>query len=234
MLPDTSSTTYTCAKQGNGWTALSTQRQGFELHLIQLYFRTGESLQSPLNPELLGQLLQFLDHLQAPFIVGGDWQTTVEELAATTIPCKFRSQILAAPRHSLQGSKIDFVLASSHCGLSQIGSKLGCALEAPLCTCPTTQLWPRRTTGAATEEIPTDRQELPSTQSLDQFTEDDGHFEMLGPDVARWATQTEKYLTQMLQTGRGSRVQLFQAPLLSSSKPEVWKKGSAAFWEKMG
>ena len=35
------------------------QRDGLELYLIQLYLRTGEPLQSPLNAELLGQLLQF-------------------------------------------------------------------------------------------------------------------------------------------------------------------------------
>lgn len=55
--------------------------------------------------------------------------------------------------------------------------------------------------------------------------------------LARWATQTEKYLTQHLHqpvTGRGSQVHLFQAPLASSTKPRVWKKGSAAFWEKLG
>ena len=46
-------------KHGNGWTALAMQRDGLELYLIQLYLRTGEPLQSPLNAELLGQLLQF-------------------------------------------------------------------------------------------------------------------------------------------------------------------------------
>ena len=76
------------------------------------------------------------------------------------------------------------------------------------------------------------------------FTEDDGPFEILGQtitglgsDLARWATQTEKYLTQGLHqpiTGRGSRISLLQAPLASSTKPRVWKKGSAAFWEKFG
>lgn len=47
----------------------------------------------------------------------------------------------------------------------------------------------------------------------------------------------EKYLTQHLHkpvAGRGSQVKLYTAPLASSSKPRVWKKGSAAFWEKMG
>ena len=75
------------------------QRDGLELYLIQLYLRTGEPLQSPLNAELLGQLLQFLDHLRAPFIIGGDWQTAPEDLAATTIPSKFRAQILATRPH---------------------------------------------------------------------------------------------------------------------------------------
>ena len=57
-------------KQGNGWTALCLQRQGQDIYIIQIYLRTGETLQSPLNAEFLGQLLHFLSHLQAPFIIG--------------------------------------------------------------------------------------------------------------------------------------------------------------------
>ena len=56
------------------------------------------------------------------------------------------------------------------------------------------------------------------------FWEDDGPFHImgqaitgLGSDFARWATQTEKYLTQLLHnptTGRGSKISIYQAPLV--------------------
>ena len=117
---------HTYTKQGNGWTALRMERQGGDLFLIQIYLKTGETFQSPLNADLLGQLLQFLGHLKSPFMIGGDWQNSPEDLAAT-IPSKFRAQILAKDEATtLQGSHLDFILPSmelSNC--NAIGKSLG-------------------------------------------------------------------------------------------------------------
>lgn len=53
-------------------------------------------------------------HLQAPFIIGGDWQNAPADLAATTIPSKFKAQIIATSGPTtLQGSHLDFILAST-------------------------------------------------------------------------------------------------------------------------
>lgn len=139
------------AKQGNGWTALAMQRQGIEIYLIQPYLRTGKTLQSPLNAEILGQLLQFLDHLHAPFIVGGDWQSAPEELAATAIPSRDLGH--SWPHNTpKQSPRLHFGLHFD-CGLPSTASKLGSTLEASLCpgsadshqspgatTCPTSGL----------------------------------------------------------------------------------------------
>ena len=75
------------------------------------------------------------------------------------------------------------------------------------------------------------------------FCEEDGPFHImgqtitgLGSDLARWATQTEKYLTQLLHNptkGRGSKISLFNAPLVDHTRSQVWKKGHLAFWEKL-
>ena len=62
--------------------------------VVQLYQRTGEALQSPLNAEILAELLSYLSQLNALFIVGGDWQNEPEALAATVIQSKFKAQIL--------------------------------------------------------------------------------------------------------------------------------------------
>ena len=237
---------HTYTKQGNGWTALAMQREGLELYLIQLYLRTGEPLQSPLNAELLGQLLQFLDHLQAPFIIGGDWQTAPEDLAATTIPSKFRAQILATPGPTtLQGSHLDFILASTSIASAlhleadwEVPWKPHCALslrfDCQQAALPVQQL----------QRFPPVARNYHPKHLWTSFQEDDGPFHILGQgitglgsDLARWATQTEKYLNQHLHnpvSGRGSQVHLYQAPLATSDKPRVWKKGSAAFWEKLG
>ena len=75
------------------------------------------------------------------------------------------------------------------------------------------------------------------------FWEDDGPFYImgqpitgLGSDLARWATQTEKYLTQLLHkpiTGRGSRINFYQAPLVDQGRSMTWRKGHLAYCEKM-
>ena len=237
---------HTYTKQGNGWTALVMQREGLEIYLIQLYLRTGEPLQSPLNADLLGQLLQFLDHLQAPFIIGGDWQTAPEDLAATTIPSKFRAQILATPGPTtLQGSQLDFILAST-----SIASALRLEADWEVPWKPHCALALHFDCAQAAVAVQQLQRFPPITRNYHpkhlwtSFTEEDGPFHILGQtitglgsDLARWATQTEKYLTQHLTrpvTGRGSQIQLRLAPLASSTKPRVWKKGSAAFWEKLG
>ena len=88
--------------------ALGLQRQGTTFFLIQLYLRTGETLQSPLNASILGNLLAFLEQIQAPFIVGGDWQNEPEALAATVIQSRFKAQIISPDASTtLQGSMID-------------------------------------------------------------------------------------------------------------------------------
>ena len=88
--------------------ALGLQRQGTTFFLIQLYLRTGETLQSPLNASILCNLLAFLEQTQAPFIVGGDWQNEPEALAATVIQSRFKAQIISpAGSTTLQGSMID-------------------------------------------------------------------------------------------------------------------------------
>ena len=83
--------------------------------------------------------------------------------------------------------------------------------------------------------------QLPGNWS--SFWEDDGPFHIMGQqitgigsDFARWATQTEKYLTQLLHhptTGRGSRINLYQAPLVDQGRSTTWRKGHLAYWEKM-
>lgn len=56
----------------------------------------------------------------------------------------------------------------------------------------------------------------------------------LGSDIARWATQTEKYLAQTLQqptAGRGSKVHLYRAPL---KNPRPGRKAAQPVGRKWG
>ena len=80
-------------------------------------------------------------------------------------------------------------------------------------------------------------------QCWSTFHEADGPFSIagiqiirLGSDLARWASQTEQYLTHQLHkptTGRGHHIQLRKAPLVDHIRPQVWKKGQLAYWERM-
>ena len=97
-----------------GWMAVGYQREGLHMAIIQLYLRTGETLQSPLNAEILSNLFAFLELLKAPFIIGGDWQNPPSELAAMVIQSKFKAHLLAGEASTtLQGSEIDYFLVSN-------------------------------------------------------------------------------------------------------------------------
>ena len=161
-------------------------------------------------------------------------------------PAKFRAQILATPGPTtLQGSHLDFILASTSIASAlrleadwEVPWKPHCALalqfDCAQAAVPVQQL----------QRFPPITRNYHPKHLWTSFNEEDGPFHIigqnitgLGSDFARWATQTEKYLTQHLHkpvTGRGSQVRLHQAPLASSTKPRVWKKGSAVFWEKTG
>ena len=221
------------------------ERQGGDFFLIQVNLKTGESFQSPLKVELLGQLLHFLGHLQSPFVIGGDWQNSSEELASTIIPSKFRAQILAKDEAStLQGSHLDYILASTsiYSALQlhhnwEVPWKPHCALDLKFncewAALPVQQL----------QRFPPIARSAQLPRNWTTFEESNGPFEMLGElitglgsDLARWATRTEKYLTQLLRkptTGRGSHVIYQHGPLLDANKPRIWKNGSPSFWEKM-
>ena len=236
---------HTCTKQGNGWAALRMERQGGDLFLIQVYLKTGESFQSPLNAELLGQLLQFLGHLHSPFIIGGDWQNSPEELASTIIPSKFRAQTPAKDEATtLQGSHLDYILASTsiYSALQlhhnwEVPWKPHCALQLSF-NCEWAALSVQQL-----HNFPPIARAAQLPRNWTTFEETNAPFKMLGElvtglgsDLARWASRTEKYLTQLLHkptSGRGSQIKLQQGPLLDATKPRIWKNGSPAFWEKM-
>ena len=232
-------------KEGNGWMSVGLQRQGVMIFLIQLYLRTGETLQSPLNAEIWAQLLQYLSHLNAPFIVGGDWQNEPEALAATVIQSKFKAQILDTQcSTTLHGAQLDYLLVSRQLASSltltadwDVPWKPHCALaitfQCDHIAVPVQQL----------QRFPPIGKTFQLPAMWTSFWEDEGPFHImgqaitgLGSDLARWATQTEKYLTQLLHNpmkGRGSKICLYNAPLVDHTRSQVWKKGHVAFWEKM-
>ena len=84
------------------------------IFLIQIYLKTGETLQSHNNSLILSNLMAFLHHLGAPFVIGGDWQNEPAALAATVIQSKFKAHIVdTGGSTTLQGSQLDFLLVSN-------------------------------------------------------------------------------------------------------------------------
>lgn len=65
-------------------------------------------------------------------------------------------------------------------------------------------------------------------------------FEIMGRPWVRFSqmgyTDREVPLANFAETYHGQRIhdKLHHAPLINASKPQVWKKGSAAYWDKMG
>ena len=230
---------------GNGWMSIGLQRQDSMIFIIQLYLKTGETLQSPSNADILGALLNYLSHIRAPFILGGDWQNDPGALAATVIQSRFRAEIMDTKGPTtLQGAQLDYLLVSNSLVQSitvaanwEVPWKPHCALEVTFncdyAAIPVQQLQRFPPIG--------NTHALPAAWT--SFWEDDGPFHImgqpisgLGSDFARWATQTEKYLTQLLHnptTGRGSKISIYQAPLVDHTRSQTWKKGSVAYWDKM-
>lgn len=152
------------------------------------------------------------------------------------IQSKFRATILdTGGSATLQGSHLDYLLVSN----TLVGSirvrvqacwdvpwRPHCALEVHLdCAQPALPAQQLQRFGRTLQ--------LPHLWT--SFQEDDGPFYGLGSDLARWATQTEKYVTQLLHkpvTGRGSNISLHQAPLVDSAASRTWMRGAVAFWEK--
>ena len=230
---------------GNGWTSIGLQRDNFQVFIIQIYLRTGETLQSTGNSLILSHLLAYLHHLKAPFIIGGDWQNDPEALAATVIQSKFKAAILdTGGSATLQGSQLDFLLVSnSLVGSLQVKAswevpwKPHCAIEVSFdCTQPALAV-------QQLQRFPPIGRTFQLPHPWTSFPETDGPFwilneriDGLGSDLARWATQTEQYITQLLHkpvTGRGSNISLLQAPLVDSTTSRTWMRGAVAFWEKL-
>ena len=158
---------------------------------------------------------------------------------------KFQCQIVdtGAPT-TLQGSQLDYLLVSNVLVSSiqlqpewEAPWKPHCGLAVTLsCDTPDVEV-------QQLQRFPPIGKVHTLPQCWSTFHEADGPFSIagiqitgLGSDLARWASQTEQYLTQQLHkptTGRGHHIQLRKAPLVDQIRQQVWKKGQLAYWERM-
>ena len=199
-------------------------RDGVHIAIIQLYLRTGETLQSSLNAEILANLFGFLNTVKAPFIIGGDWQKSSQ-------PWSFK----ASSRHTSRPLKarplcraVNWTTSSSPMRLEletlwDVPWRPHCALIIKYnCThvaIPVQQI----------RSFPPIGRAFNPEHAWSDFPEKTGPFYILnyqitglGTDLARWCTRSELYLTQQVQnpkTGRGSQVDLFTAPLSRAEQP---------------
>ena len=231
-------------KEGNGWMAVGYQRDGLHMAIIQLYLRTGETLQSPLNAEILSNLFGFLEILKAPFIIGGDWQNPPSELAAMVAQSKFKAHILAGEGPTtLQGSEIDYFLVSNtlHGSLKleltwEVPWRPHCALNLKYhsehLAIPVQQM----------RAFPPIGKALNPQHGWSEFQEPNGPFYILNyqitglsADLARWCAKSESYLTQQIQQprrGRGCQVEFYTGPLAGPHPAQLWKKDDQPFGRK--
>lgn len=224
--------------------AVGYQRDGLHMAIIQLYLRTGETLQSPLNAEILSNLFGFLEILKAPFIIGGDWQNPPSELAAMVAQSKFKAHILAGEGPTtLQGSEIDYFLVSNtlHGSLKleltwEVPWRPHCALNLKYhsehLAIPVQQM----------RAFPPIGKALNPQHGWSEFQEPNGPFYILNyqitglsADLARWCAKSESYLIQQIQQprrGRGCQVEFYTGPLAGPHPAQLWKKDDQPFGRK--
>ena len=92
--------------QGCGFVVVELPRIRWNLLVVSLYLKVDSGLQSYPNVEILSKLACLL-RTHRNFIVAGDWNVQIEELAGTSLP-----EVLSAEPSVVSGSTLDFGLAS--------------------------------------------------------------------------------------------------------------------------
>ena len=98
--------------QGCGFVAVELPRIRWNLLVVSLYLKVDSGLQSYPNVEILSQLACLL-RSHRNFIVAGDWNVQIEELAGTSLPEVLSAELLTDGQATVvSGSTLDFGLAS--------------------------------------------------------------------------------------------------------------------------
>ena len=98
--------------QGCGFVAVELPRIRWNLLVVSLYLKVDSGLQSYPNVEILSQLACLL-RSHRNFIVAGDWNVQIEELAGTSMPEVLSAELLTDGQATVvSGSTLDFGLAS--------------------------------------------------------------------------------------------------------------------------
>ena len=83
------------------------------VHIISVYLWTSEPPYSTRNRSLIESVAQLVDALDSPWIIGGDWQTTPETLAATNIEELLTGTIVAPTVPTCGDQTIDFFIVAT-------------------------------------------------------------------------------------------------------------------------
>ena len=231
-------------KEGCGWIACLVQKFQVELCVVSMYLKCGEGFQGDTNCEILAHLLSFLQNLTVAWVIVGDWNSPPQDLTATVLLQKFRCHVHAPETSTLQGSLLDYAVASTEItGALKLTDrwdvpwKPHCLLDVEIsmetCLRPILQL-------PHFEPVPALQQEA---IKWEHFVPHHVEAQVFGletnqqaNDLALWSTATEKYMFQnhdKIRLGRGSILHFVHQPLQPHRSSGIWKKGAPAFWNQL-
>ena len=78
--------------QGHGWLVAQWTFKDSTVTVVRFYMKSGEGLQGKTNSAIWGSLVAFLRNLQQPYIVLGDFNEDLDEIAKTKIAQKSSGQ----------------------------------------------------------------------------------------------------------------------------------------------
>ena len=100
---------------GAGFHSVGIRCSGVELLIAVVYLRPSEGMHSRTNAAVLGELLALLRQCPGPWVLGGDFNLTEDEIQSTQLVQTMRGRLLpAAGPTTNHGSILDHIVVSRH------------------------------------------------------------------------------------------------------------------------
>lgn len=209
--------------------------------MIVAYFKCGEGVQGKTNAALWAGLIAFVNGVNQPVIIMGDFNITPGEFMATIMRAVTQAQMVATGEETCStGNELDWALVSNQLSPdimvqtcwevlfkphAQLNFKLAVEAEAMVVQ-QITRFNPAPKFGRPAKEWAQFEMVEKAVNWLDMETRKSG---ALYGKIENCALQNLDNPTK----GRGVKLQLQQKPLSDPSKPWLWKKGSLSYWNQM-
>ena len=227
---------------GAGFHSIGIRCSGVELLIAVVYLRPSEGMHSRTNAAVLGELLALLRQCPGPWILGGDFNLTEDEIQSTQLVQTMRGRLLpAAGPTTNHGSIIDHVVVSRHLEASaslstswEVPWRPHCALLLTLTAAgrgPTVwrlQQFPKIVAQAEQHPWPTEQSVSGSQQTVCIMGEAPKEHDAASALLCRWSQVLEVYHDQSF-VGRGWSINPIFGDI-PSARPVAASLGTHAGW----